>query len=487
MIWLRASFAVLSVALLGATVRAAGELHEGLPPDTLGFVELDPTAFRGAVPGDQGGILGLGIDAMQSFGVLPEQASVITDAIGLASVAGNHRSCVAVLDAQFATDPPGSVVCKSSQLVWVIDTGGRAEESKAIVEKLTRVLDHYSTRATVKQELKKTAESNREFVQLRDTRWPEWLTLAWTQQGNQFVLTLGGGAMEHFLADRPVGGIPWADTVAAEDAKAKQLGEEAAGGKIVARAYVSSKAFRERFPVMGDRSTAGQVMKRLEMDKEDAGLLTARLKGRVISIDHASIAPGRTTVEPWTVPVNGELLKGVPKEATAYLAIKMDWEKFFDRVSGVCDVVLKTSADDPIAKQAETFAARQGVELRKDILRKLSPVVLVHDSPAHPLKLPLMVTAVGAGEPGIDKTIAKVLSPATAMLDATATKKSAWVRFRLRNEKDNITFMQFGLVGPAWTWSDNKWLFSWSPAAVRYNLPTVKTLDTGAFALPEER
>jgi len=72
------------------------------------------------------------------------------------------------------------------------------------------------------------------------------LTLAWTQRGKEFVVTVGAGAMEHYLSDRPVGGAPWAEMVAAADREAVREGGN--GRTVLARVYVSVRAFRERFP-----------------------------------------------------------------------------------------------------------------------------------------------------------------------------------------------------------------------------------------------
>jgi len=66
-----------------------------------------------------------------------------------------------VVGCGFWRDGAGGLACKSVQVAWVIETNGTAEEARGMVEKLTRVLDHFSTRATVQQAVKKTAEGKR--------------------------------------------------------------------------------------------------------------------------------------------------------------------------------------------------------------------------------------------------------------------------------------------------------------------------------------
>jgi hypothetical protein len=483
---MRRCWAVLAFCLLGMAAAAArGEvgLHEGLPEDTLGFVELDPGIPESRNEPGQNALLDMGLEAMQSFGVLPKEAGLVGDAMGLASVAGNHRNCVALLDADLAVVGNGGLACKSVQVAWVVETNGQARDAGDLVQRLTHLLDNLSTQETARQAVKKTAEGKREYVEFHDTRWPAWLTLAWTQHDNVFVITLGAGAMEHYLSDRAVGGPPWKETVLAADAEAARLGERAATGRVMARMYVTAKAFRERYPEAMNKTVLGRIFASVDLRTADAALFSARTKDRNISLDRALVTAGQMRLAPWTeeLPADSPLAKAVPAEATAYLALHMDWEKLYERVTAICDAVLTSKGDEPIDKQVTEFARRQGVDVRRDILRRLSPIVLVHDWPEHPLKLPFMVTALGGADPASKDAIRKLLNAASAELEAKLTKKKARGHFRLRTDKDGVMYMQFGLVGPAWAWSENRWVFSWSPAAVRYNLPMVKGVGADAF------
>src|SRR5207253_1726939 len=104
----------------------------------------------------------------------------------------------------------------------------------------------------------------------------EWLTLAWIQHDDAFVVTLGAAAMEHYLSDQPVGGAPWKETVLAADAEAARLGERAAIGRVMARVYVTAKAFRERYPEAMNKTVLGRIFAALDLRTADAALFSAR-------------------------------------------------------------------------------------------------------------------------------------------------------------------------------------------------------------------
>ncbi len=257
----------LPVVVCASLARAADPLHPLLPQDTLTFLELDPTVARTA---DQSALLDLGVQAMESMGILSRKASEVGDMLTLVAMAGNHHSCVALLDADLAVTSQNDLECRSVQVAWVIDTGGRPNE---MVDRLTRMLSHLSSRSTAKQSVRTTPESKRNYVHFHDSTWPEWLSLEWTQQANVFVLTIGDGAMEHYLADRPVGGAPWLPFVEEADKAAVQ---NHCVGEVESRIFVNAQAFRERFREPMRRTILGKLFSSLDLDRAQTALFSAR-------------------------------------------------------------------------------------------------------------------------------------------------------------------------------------------------------------------
>jgi hypothetical protein len=474
----------MGALLLAARPAAAVEpLNSRLPEDALGFIEVDPTVGGLNAGGSgTGGLMDVGFEALRAVGVLPRDVSVAGDALGLAAMSGNRHFCIGWLDADLTPGPHDGLMCKSFQLVWLVDTRGRPDE---MLRRITALLDHVSTRETSRQNVKKAADNGREFVEFTDTRWPAWLKLGWTQEKDVFVLGFGAGAMEHYLADRPVGGVPWAETVTGVDAGAAKAGSS---GEVFARIYASPKAFRERFPEAIQRTLLGRIFQALELSDADKALFSARRKGRVVSMDFGVVRNGTITATPWTVPLpaNSPLLKVVPPGATSYLALDVDWPGLYARMTALLDAILTDEGEPPVDAKVKKFATHHGVDLDKDVLSKAEHIVLVHDFPQHPLGIPLMVTAIASADGGgaaagaiARKDLDKLLADAQRALD----KRPGGV-FRLRTDKDGVMYMQFGLVGPAWGWTGNRLVWSWSPAAVRENLSAVAGAPAGAFGGP---
>jgi hypothetical protein len=225
-----------------------------------------------------------------------------------------------------------------------------------------------------------------------------------------------------------------------------------------------------------------------------------------LSLGTASQAgTGEVTLTPWTVdlPPGAPLLKAVPSGANVYMVLRIQWQDLYRRAMAVCDAALTDPTDKPVERILSDLAASQGVDLQKDLLSRLEPLVLVHDFPQHPLQLPLMMTVVAAAEPGSQAkataAIAKLTAAASDTLDKKATtpkpepeeastqparRPGDFTRLRIRTDKDGISYLQFGLVGPGWGWYENRLVISWSPAAVRANAVPAGRVPSSAFALP---
>jgi hypothetical protein len=503
---------MLTTALCAGSAHAAdrARLHDLLPQDTLAFAEIDTPAAAETQPANRPGIVNLGLDALQSLGILQGNAGLVADTMGLAGELAEHRCCFALLDANLAAKPDNALDCRSVQLVWILET----DQPQQMIERLTRMLSHYSTRATVHQSVRQAGEAKKEFVEFSDSRWPAWIKIAWAQEaggttpdgrtyGSRFILTLGEGAMEHYLADRPVAESPWSAPITQIDTAA--VLQNTSPGGVMARVYVSAKSFRDRFPQAMTRTILGRLFTSLEIATADASIFTARSKGRELSLGTATFEHGQMTQTPWTVPLpaNSPLLKAVPDEATAYLVLKIDWPALYARMLALSDAILTDPTDQPVEKIITDLAKRNGIDIQKDILDHLQPLVLIHDFPQHPLHLPLMVTALSAAEAGTDEKVRAALTKLTAAiasrLDAKAAPKVAvetggtppadepagdFTRLRLRTDPDGTTYLQFGLVGPAWSWVQNRLVVSWSPGAVRLNKPAASRVTSSAFAAP---
>jgi hypothetical protein len=224
-------------------------------------------------------------------------------------------------------------------------------------------------------------------------------------------------------------------------------------------------------------------------------------------------------------------LKALPAEATTCLVLNVQWFDLYHRALAIGDALFGGPSDEPLEKTLDGLAGGLGVDLHKDLLDRLEPLVLIHDYPQHPLGLPLMVTLLAAVEPGSQAravaALSRLTSAAGAALDGGAAADSRsrpqyhveperssptpsespsagahamedslgamgramgvasdFTRLRIRTDSDGTSYLQLGIVGPAWAWIDNRLVISWSPGAVRANSAAAVRVPSSAFAWP---
>ncbi len=484
----------------GARAAAPAEMNELLPHDTLAFLEIHPVGGPGA------GSLELGLKGLAALGVVPGEAG---DVASLAEEAGRHASCVALLDADLKAGAKGELVCGSVQVVWLI----RTEKPQEMVERITGVLSHFSTQATAKQTVEKTetekGETGKEYVEFRDSRWPAWVKLDWAYEadgaeagagavaGGIFVMALGDGAMEHFLSGRPVGDVPWKELAEGADGEAVMAGFSG-GGYFFARGYVSAAGFETRFGDAYAHTPLGGLFAAIDLKGAGGAVFAARILDRELAMFSASAAGGKIAVTPWTVrvPAGAAILRCVPADASMYAVCDVPWEKAFARAGAMADVFLISAGDaggaGGAAVRTEDFAKAAGVDLRGDLLERLEPLVVVHDSPGNPLGRPVPMTRRAAARRGqqqqyrgplekLGGAMAAAMSPAPGAGDVAGAGAN-WGALKIGMDSDGTRFLKMGLAGPAWGWADETMILSWSPAAVRENKAAGGKVSSAAFS-----
>jgi len=471
----------------------ADPLNSRLPPDTLAFVELDPSVLPPA-KGDQkpGDLLEMGMQTMSTFGVMPRQAGAAADYLKVGSQLGSRHNCLAWLGADLQIDPQTAVLtCNSVEFVWLIDVHGQPSE---MVDLLTAALGNCSTRQTARQSVKTAADKTHQYIEFYDTQWPAWAKLYWTQEGDVFVLAVGSGSMEHYLSARAKPGpSPWTKSLADADAQAPRHN---LAGDILARCYIAPRTLRARFPEAMKKTVYADVARAVDGQNNDETVLTARVKGRAVNLDLLTQSAGASSYSPWTINLaeGASLAKLVPPEARYYIVFDMNWPRFYDRIVGLLDAVMGHGevtkigpADAGVRSAIAAFPKLYSVDLQRDIVAHLSPRVLVHDAPQHPLHLPLMVTVVAAAEPGHEVAVSAAMEKLVARGAETLERRAAapttstappndadpwaqWTQVRLRKDKTGVWFIQYVLAGPAWKWVDRRFIYSWGPMAVKENV-----------------
>jgi len=404
------------------------------------------------------------------------------------------------LDADYLVDyDTGGLAMRSVQLAWIVDVGGQPDQFLAL---LSAMLSDYATPATARQAVGRCG--NTEFVEFYDTRWPDWLHLYWLQQGTNLVLTVGRGSMEHYL-----GGfarhVPWEGTLSRVD---QELAGGEAGGTPVLRAWYSIKQMRQRWPDVVSMTIVSRLLTAFDLRFADQVLLIGTLKDRQLALHYATLENNRLTLVPWTVPLpaGAPLRALVPADASIFMALHIDWRAAYVRVVNVSDIAAERGEDKGVKTAVQRMAQLYGVNVEGDIVEGLSPLVLVHDSPRHPLHLPATVTVVAAALPEqatrVRSAIDNLVGQASRVLDWRATHRvdpwvtdagrvertavavsSKWAHLQIRENRDGVNYLQYGLAGPAWTWVDRRLVFSWSPTAAQEVADLVRAAPAARAAL----
>jgi hypothetical protein len=494
---------LILVAIFLSTSASAAPITATLPYDTIGFIELDPAPM--AVSSDRKGrgeFFDLGVQAMSSLGVMPREAAAVTDLLRLAGQVGQRHNVLAWVDADFAVNyDTGELNGHLPQLVWVVDVGGQPDQ---FLQLLSSVLSDYSTPQTVHQSVQSSGADK--YVEFYDDAWPAWLRLYWIQQGDNLVITLGPGSMPHYLM-RSAKHVPWDATIEKVDRQLQK--ENAAGqdGALVIRGWLSIRQLRQRWPDVMTMTVASRLLRAFDLRYADEAVLTGTLKDREFSVSYATLEGKSLTLTPWTahLPADAPLRKMVPDDATFFMIFNFDWQALYVRIVNVSDIAAEEHEDKGIKDALRQY----GVDVKDDIVDGLSPLVLVHDSPRHPLRLPGMMTVIAAAKPGAAQRVQmaanNLIGQATRVLDhragvdgdpwrnddqgdaPSARRPGKWAHLQIRRDPDGVSYFQYGLAGPAWEWLDRRFVFSWSPTAVRAVADGVKRFPPSpdCFAAPK--
>jgi hypothetical protein len=497
--------AALLMAWLYVSGAAAGApITATLPYETIGFIELDPSAM--VVPSDRKGrgeFFDIAVQAMSSLGVMPRQAAAVTNLLRLAGQLGQRHNVLAWMDADFDVDyDTGELSAHLPQLVWVIDVGGQPD---SFLQLLSAVLSDYSTPQTARQSVRESDGSR--YVEFYDDAWPAWQRLYWLQQGNNLVITLGPGSMHAYLAGSSRH-VPWDATIEKVD---RQLKNQSGGGTSAAtvfRGWLSLRQMRDRWPDMVTMTVVSRLLRAFDLRFADEVVLTGTLKDREFSISYATLEGSNLSIAPWTAQLEADapLRKMVPDDASYFMIFNVDWDAIYVRAVNLSDVAAEEHKDKGIKDALRQY----GVDVKDDIVDGLSPLVLIHDSPRHPLRLPGMVTVIAAAKPAaagrVQAAVNNLIGQAARELDhragvpgdswnhdlnvggAAAARADEWAHLQIRRDADDVSYFQYGLVGPAWQWSDGRFIFSWSPAAVRAVADGVKQFseNTEIFDAPRK-
>ncbi|MCG3136439.1 MAG: hypothetical protein HJJLKODD_00272 [Phycisphaerae bacterium] len=165
----------------------------------------------------------------------------------------------------------------------------------------------------------------------------------------------------------------------------------------------------------------------------------------------------------------------IPDAATWYLLLNHDGADLIRRIRGAYLSVRHPASRAKLLKEWEVLAGTSQIDAEADLLQHLGSYVLIHNHPRHPLGWPIMCTIdiPIAGDAGrVRQTVDDILEYCMNKLDALAQLPDRPLIVPiLRQTPERMWYTLIGLYGPALCVDGQHLLISYSPEALRQNLP----------------
>ncbi|MGB9625976.1 MAG: hypothetical protein ACPMAQ_14070, partial [Phycisphaerae bacterium] len=390
----------------------------------------------------------------------------------------------ALMDITARPLPAGGHRLAGMQAAIVFDTGG---DNRLLVQRIRQLLATY-TNAELSR-LETLASDGGTRYRLVDSRLPDWCVIEWGAVGRQFVVSIGRGAFERILAVRSGASVPLAND---------PWYRGACDLARIHRAYIECFLGAARLRSRLDEAVAGrprEVMQAIGADKLDRSLFIVSADGRAVRA-HAILS-----VEGFDHDV---VLSEVPSADDPAAVVVPPEARRFGYLRQPLAVWVRGARDAWLASQGPATSevlrngwgrieSEYGFHAERDLLAHLGSRLIIHDYPPHPLHIPLLWTFLietDDAEADIRRAIDGMMTAAQAALEAKAARESGTgLAPQLRRTADGIWYVQLGLAGPALAVTRGWIVVSFSPEAVRENLPraraggaaaTSRAVDTGA-------
>ncbi len=392
--------------------------------------------------------------AMGLFGVVDVCTREWLDSITAISLLYQYPHAVALFDISATPRDDGGHKLAGLSAAIVIETGG---DTNAINRRVQHLLDTYTN--AEQSILTKEKLGDQIWMTLRDRRLPEWVVIRWTIIGDRYIIAIGSDALHRVIATL--------------DGEASSLATDDWFRTAAQTLDVSSASFwlfvrLDELRRSVDRKLArkvGDVLSAVRLGDVSRGLWTTRRSGRALEVgayirrgltdDHERIADRR-----FKSRLRGAV---IPDEATRYTIIDCHPVRV---VRGIARAYLASRSPTAAEKSRvywRNLQATSGIDIERDILKRLGHTVVIHDDPPHPLNLPFARTIlirVDREPDGLRKKVDDLLTYVRDVLIPPGL-------FQLRHTDDNVWHVMYGLNGPALTVLDRWVVIGFTPAAVR--------------------
>lgn len=371
---------------------------------------------------------------------------------------------VALIDARarpLESDPVARQV-DQLKLALVVNTGGNSEPFLRVIQKI--VNEQTAGNHAV---LERSQARHWSYQSLRDKRLPAWSAISWGQIDDCFVVTLGQDvwpAVAATAADRQ-GGLLGEDWV-------RQV--RAARGPALIEIIVRVREMRDRLdPFVLGRAT--DFFAAWQAESLERAFWRLGFEGRAMFCEAHLLEGGqaRRRVFADASASDAAVLTLMPPDAR-YAVYKLPIARLIPRLA---ESLTSTRGREFTAAARRAWARiehEHGFELERDLLDHLGDTIILHNSPPHPLRVPLMFTTLAEikGDPRrVRETLDKVCAAWQTWLRSETADETGPSPAAVERDGDGVWYLRFGpLATFAWTVTDRHIAVSWSPTALRQYL-----------------
>lgn len=430
----------------------ASELAAGTPAGTLAYWSMDPAPFRreaGEAGGERMLLLGT-LRAAVASGITgtPQQARWVEGLLAAAMV-GEVPHTLAVLEFRAHRDA-GAPKSEIDDLKVVLELRTRDRHAEYLRTLRAILIDAAHAKGlrddAVGVQRRLDLPNGVKGAAYRAKGWPAWREVSWCSQGDRFIIAMGEGALERWLATekKDARSAVWAALRAAGDPR----------GTRAVEAYLDLDALRARFPEGFDEGRVKRMVEALDLGDTSALLVRASLVPSAVSppmlaIDWIARRGEATDIRALTRREWPEGLSLPVGGATYVAAAGVDWRAVFDRAMEIHLATFKAGSAERLRGKHAVWLQEHGAAL-DGLLAGLSPWLVLTDTPEPILPVPGLGSVFIAARPGVD---ASTLDSRLASLltryagQVTRTADGMW----------SLRVDDGGLVRiPAWAFIDGK-------------------------------
>jgi hypothetical protein len=348
------------------------------------------------------------------------------------------------------------------RLALIVQTEGRAEPLLRVIQKIVN-----EQTVAGQTTLEQLSAEHWTYQRLTDARLPAWSTIAWGQVGRFFVVTLGEDQWPQ-VARIAAGKDP---SLAAEswvrDVRSSR-------GPALIEIAVRTAAMRERLdPFTLGRAT--DFFDAWQAGNLDRALWRLGFEGRAMFCEAHLFENGvaRRRLYADAAIRDPALLKLMPGDAR-YAIYRLPLRQLIPRVAVSLTATRGPEFSAAARRAWQRVEEQHGFDVESDLLAHLGDTLVLHNDPPHPLRLPLMFTALAeirGDARRVRDTLDKVCAAWQEWLARSTEHETGPNPAAVQRDADGVWYLRFGPIATfAWTVTERYVVLSWSPTALRQYL-----------------